>query len=120
MSPRQLSVTVCPWPEYRDGRRYRARVERVVKSAKPSGLAVELEHLDSDQQGRRLEVILPLPPRPGGLTAGLFRACGMDVIVGARIVVQEIIGRIVAVNILRQPEGRWSVVSFEPIKETQT
>ena len=115
--PRQLSFTVCPWPDYRDGQSYRSRVVRVAKSTKPSGLAVQLEHLDSEQEGRGLQVVLPLPPRPEGLTASFFRACGMEIAIGARIVPKDAVGAIVAALVSCQPGGQASVAAFEPIKE---
>ena len=115
--PRQLSFTVCPYPDYRDGRRYRARVVRVAKSTKPSGLAVRLEHLNSDQEGRLLDIVLPLPRWPEGITAGLFRECGLDVVVGEQLVARDLVGAVVIARISCMPGKGVSVVAFEPAKE---
>ena len=78
----------------------------------------EDSYLDSDQEGRELRVVLPLPPRPEGLTATYFRACGMAVAIGAQLLPRQTIGAVVAVRILSRPGEDASVVAFEAVKET--
>ena len=60
--PRQWELEVKPHPPYVAGRYYRVRVLAVSKSRKAQGLAVELDHQEGDQQGRRVHALLPTFP----------------------------------------------------------
>ena len=114
--PRPWEITVAPQEPYVQGRFYRLRVTDIAKSSKPQGLAVDLQHLDLDQQGRLVRVIL-LPPRPEGLTADYFRACGMDVRAGETLRPRDTRGMEITATFSQGPDDSWEISDFAPAKE---
>ena len=95
--PRHWQLEIQPWDPLDAKRWCRTRVVSVRRNAKPTGISVELENLESDQAGRRHSLIMPMP-RPEGLTAEFFRACGMEVAAGKTLTPKEAIGTVVKVR----------------------
>lgn len=114
--PRPWEIEVKPHPPYVPGRYYRVRVLAVSKSRKAQGLAVELEHLEGDQQGRRVDVVLP-PPRPEGLTANFFLACGQGVSVGTTLRPKDCEGKVIAACFAPDSGEAWHISNFKPLQE---
>ena len=114
--PRPWEIEVKPHPPYVLGRSYRVRVRAVSKNRKPPGLAVELEHLEGDQQGRRVHVVLP-PVRPEGPAADFFVACGQEVCIGTKVRPEDCQGKIITARFAPDAADRWQVSNFTPIKE---
>ncbi|MDI6451606.1 hypothetical protein [Anaerobaca lacustris] len=114
--PRPWELEVKPHPPYVAGRCYRVRVLAVSKSRKAQGLAVELEHQDEDQQGRRVHVDLPAP-RPEGLAADFFVACGQQVQVGATLRPKDCEGKVITACFAPDAGETWQVSNFKPLQE---
>ena len=117
--PRPWQETIQPWPELSNDQDYRCVVNDVSKSRDPHGIRVVLRHLDEPHAGRIHEVVLALPIRPSGLTSEFFAACGLRAAVGATLSPPKAIGNIVAVRVAQTPEGHWSPIAFESVKNKE-
>jgi len=96
---------------------YLMKVLGVSKSKSPLGLLVELEHLGKSQAGRRHSVLLPLPCRPGSLTASFLGAAGLDVSIGT-VTPADAIGAILKARMEPAPDGKgYQAVAFEPMRK---
>jgi hypothetical protein len=81
-------------------------------------MLITLEHISAEQRGRRHgPVLLPLPCRPGGLTASFFRACGQDVEPTKQLFPKKCIGRLIAVRFRRIADGAYEPADFEASDE---
>jgi hypothetical protein len=114
--PRSYEIEVEPYPDYTPDRYYVLRVTSISRSKKPRGLTVELEHLDQDQDGRKVEVFLG-PLRPDGRTASFFRACGQEICIGTKARPEECQGKVISARFARDLGETWQVSNFKPIKE---
>ena len=84
MSPREWTELVEDWPRYVSNRLYRMVVIDVQKQ-KTQDINLILRHLDGEQAGRTVQILLPRPIRAEGLAASLFRAGGQDIAAGQRV-----------------------------------
>jgi len=115
--PRPWEVEVEPFLEYVPRRYYKVRVTEVDKNRKPRGVLVTLTHIENDQQGRKTQLVLWLPPRPEGLTANFFRACGMAIYVGSRFKPEDCAGKTISASFAQDPDDKWHVVDFAPVTQ---
>ena len=115
--PRNWTETVSDWPHL-EHRSYPMRVIRVERNTKPRGILVTLEHLSEEHRGRRHgPALLPLPCRPGGLTASFFRACGQAVEPGSQLFPKKCVGELIGVRFCRGADGAHELLEFETINE---
>ena len=116
--PRAWIETVSDWPSLIPARLYQCRVREVAKQASSKAIRVLLEHLDDEQAGRVSEAVLPLPIRPEGLGASLFRATSVDVAVGAKLSPKDLTGRVVGVRFRACGNGGFEPIAFENIEDS--
>jgi len=115
---RQVTVKVEEYPRVRAGQICPGVVCDIEKKPKPKRLLVKLRNLHPRQDGRVHEVVLPLPLRPGGITAEFFRAVGQNVEIGRTIPLRDAVGKAVRIKFGPSSDGHVEVVSFEsPAKE---
>lgn len=115
--PRNWTETVSDWPHL-EHRSYPMRVIRVERNTKPRGMLVTLEHLSQDQCGRRHgPIVLPLPCRPGGLTASFFQACRQAVERGNQLIPKRCVGQRIDVQFHLGPDGALEPVDFKASNE---
>lgn len=115
--PRQWLLIVQDYPPLQPNRWYRVRVSAVEKDRTQNAIAVDLEHVDSDQQGRNTSVHLPLPIRPAGPAAELFVAAFGDqaVLAGAQVAPLDAVGAVVQARFVQSPDGQhWQAAAFRP------
>ena len=111
---RQVTVKVEEYPPVRAGQICPGIVCDIEKKAKPKQLLVKLRNLHPRQDGRVHEVSLPLPVRPGGITADFMRAAGQNVGIGRTIPLRDTVGKAVRIKFGPSSDGRVEVVSFQP------
>ena len=111
---RQVTVKVEEYPPVRAGQICPGIVCDIEKKAKPKQLLEKLRNLHPRQDGRVHEVSLPLPVRPGGITADFFRAVGQNVEVGRNIVLRDAVGKTVRIKFGPSADGHVGAVSFQP------
>ena len=117
--PRQWQLEIQPWDPLDGKRWYRARVVSIARNSKPAGISVLLEHLEEDQAGRRHSIILP-PPRPEGLTAEFFRACGMEVSAGKALTPKDATGAVIKCRFVPADiDDGYQASSFGPVERTE-
>lgn len=117
---RQVTVKVEAYPSVRAGKVYPAVVCDIEKKSKPQRLCVRLRNLHASQDGRVHEVTLPLPLRPGGITADFFRAVGQNVEIGTAIALRDAVSKEARIKFGTSSDRRVDVVSFEPpLKENR-
>ena len=115
--PRNWTETVSEWPHL-EHRSYPMRVIRVERNTKPRGMLVTFEHVSEEQRGRRHgPALLPLPCRPGGLTASFFRAGSQAVEPGGRLFPKKCVGKLIDVRFRRGADGTHEPVEFETTNE---
>ena len=114
--PRKWTIKVKPYPPYVPGRYYTLRVTSVSKGPESGAVAVELEHVETDQQGRHVSVLLP-PPHPDGLTANFFAACGQNVEIDRTLLPEDCQGKILTACFAPDSHGSWHISDFAPVKE---
>jgi hypothetical protein len=115
--PRKWVATVEDFPPLQPNRWYRVRVSAVEKERTHNAIAVDLEHLEPDQQGRTTSVQLPLPIRPAGAAAELFGAALGDqsVLAGGQIAPKDAVGAVVRASFVQTPDGQhWQPAGFRP------
>lgn len=116
--PRNWTENVADWLQISEHRRYAMRVIRVERNTKPRGMLITLEHLSEEQRGRQHgPLLLPLPCRPGGLTASFFRACGQVVEPTEQLFPKKCIGRLIHVRFRRIADGACEPADFEASTE---
>lgn len=86
--PRAWNEQVQDYPKL-DRRPYRVLIEAVSRHKAERCIGLQLVHLDSEQAGRRHNVRIPLPLRPGGIGAELARALRTELRVGDRVSPKE-------------------------------
>lgn len=119
--PREWTMTVEPYPRLSENRVYRVRINEVRKApGKPPSIKLTVEHLDDDQLGRVVELLLPATVRPEGPTAFLFRAAGQDVTVDKQVQPLKLKGAIVSVRFGQTADGTLTAVGFEPPEDKKT
>jgi len=112
------TITVVDWTKLHEGRRYAAKVKSVKLQRASNCLRVTLENLDPAQQGRRHQIELGLPLRPGTKTCAFLAACGIDATkVGTTIDVDQLVGRVVGFRPYGQEPEKFE---FEPILDPPT
>jgi hypothetical protein len=111
---RQVTVKVEDYPLVTVGQTCPGLVSGIEKKSKPPRLRVQFRNLHPKQDGRMHEVMLPLPLRPGGITADFFRAVGQELDVGRTIPVRSAVGTVVRMKFGSSADGQVEVVSFEP------
>ena len=117
--PRQWQLEVQPWDPLDGKRWYRTRVVSIARNSKPAGINSLLENLEGDQAGRRHSIILP-PPRPEGLTAEFFRACGMKVAAGVTLTPKDTVGTVIRGRFVSgADDDGYQASSFEPVERTE-
>jgi len=115
--PRKWTLKIEPWPALAAAF-YRMKVLSISKSKSPHGLLIELEHLDKKHAGRRQSIVLPLPCRPGSLTARFLQATGFNVSIGQTITPADTVGATLKVRLEPMPDGHgYQATWFEPIKK---
>jgi len=115
---RTWTEIVKPYPELVRGKLYKVQVKNISKIAKPKALEINLEFLEAPQQGRCPAIQLPLPIRPGSLTASFFAACRLVVTPEARIAPRETVNLVIAASFEKSEDGRdWKPVDFKSIPE---
>ena len=92
MSKRE-ALKVEAFPPFRPEEMYEAIVMTLRLQKRLRVLAVGVQLIGGEQEGRAVEWHLPIPVRPTGLTARFLVAVGMDIHVGAAITPAEAIGR---------------------------
>lgn len=98
----------------------RVRVISVEKSVEPSGIRLVIEHVDAEQAGRRHELVLGPPFRPGSLAAQLFEAAGISCAPGSRVAPKELVGRVVTAFFnVEGSAGAATVARFEPCTRSE-
>ena len=117
--PRPWQETIHPWPELSNDQTCRCVVTDVSKSRDPHGIRVGLRYLDEPHRGRTHDILLSLPIRPSGLASEFFAACGLTAAVGAALSPPKAIGSIVTVRVAQTPEGHWSPIWFESVKNKE-
>jgi hypothetical protein len=95
---RRQRIPVCDYPSFALHVDYLVRVQRVKADLKKRQMLLEVQHLNSDQDGRVQECHLPLPIHPGGLTAQFFVATGIEIAIGHDVEPDEAVGRLVVVR----------------------
>lgn len=109
--PRKWLESIEEFPVLQAQRWYRVRINAVDKDRTHNAIAVNLEHLDSDQQGRTTSVQLPLPIRPAGVAAEMFASCGL---VGRQIAPRDAVGSILQARLAVSPDGTSQPTHFRP------
>lgn len=118
--PPHWKVTVKNFEDLKPNTVYSTRVASVDKTSNGKAIHVTLEHTDECQAGRLHEVELPLPIRPRGPAADLFRPCGMEVVVNGKITPRDIVGSAVGVRFKPSGNDTYEISAFEVFnKETQ-
>ena len=117
MSPQKRYLTVEEYPPVKEGEVYRVRVKNIAIDKKNKTLNVIVENLDPTQLGRRHQLSLPLPIRPGNTTSLFLTACGTDAShVGNKVCLDDVVGVVVGISFERTagPED-CAPVGFEHI-----
>ncbi len=96
--PRRMLLKVVDFPAYRLGTVHPVGIREIRQDRKADCLRLGLEHLGKEQEGRRVEVQLPLPVRPHGPTSDFLRACGCDVQLGTEIDLHKLVGKVLGVR----------------------
>ena len=112
---RTIKLEVVDYAQVVAGRDYLIRVIEVKSKRKT--LMVRFCHVSEEQQGREHAQSFPLPVRPSGLTADLFRACGKEVNIGATLKPRELIGKCVNVKFRPSSDGVLEICSIDPISK---
>ena len=116
--PRKWHISVKPWPMLRTGCRYPMQILDIRSSKE--GILVTLEHLSSEQAGRRHEFPLPMDIYPDNLTARFLKAAGLTITVGEKVCPSDAIGTAIGVVFGNCPEGQDpEPISFHAIKEPE-
>jgi len=112
--PRPWRLRVEHYPEYVEGRWYLVEPYEIEPSA--DGVRVSLRHRDRAQEGRRHDVILPIPLRPCGLANEFFQAAGIAVVAGGTVDPKAALGVPMRVR-LAQAENvtDWVAAAFAPL-----
>lgn len=95
-----------PYGEPVEGCEYLALVLKADREGR-----VRLRHLDGDQAGRTIDITLPLPIRPEGLTAEFAVSVGLT---PQDAEFPRAIGKVVCVVFTRLHLGGLEIVSFAP------
>lgn len=96
--PRSWTEFVSDWPALLATIWYLARVAAVDKTGEPPAIQVTLELLDHGQEGRRLDITLPLPVRPAGPTSEFFLAAGIGLRPKSRIRPKDTVSKSILVR----------------------
>jgi hypothetical protein len=116
--PRPWTLTVEPYPPL-TGEPHPVRIMDIRKDAR-STITVILEHTTQEQAGRSHNVTLPIPLRPGTLTAGLFQACGFETDPGTTIEPKKVLGReILAKFAAVSDSGEYIATEFQAIEQEE-
>jgi hypothetical protein len=119
MMPRRKkipTVTVEAWPDMIAGHLYPAVIKDCTLDKAPSRLRVTTENRGISQRGRRHEMLLSLPVRPGSRACRLFVACGIDANqVGTQITIDRIIGCAIGLRYSGRTDDGTEEFDFEKI-----
>lgn len=115
--PHKWQETIQLWKQLSVSRDYRCLVLEIVRSTKPRGIRVTLQHLDEPQCGRTHTFDIALPLRPEGIGAEFFRACGLDIAVRGQVAPRDAIGAMIRVG-FASGDGNLRPVRFKPKEES--
>lgn len=87
-----------------------------VDCVHPDG-RIRLTHRDGDQEGRTVEMTLPLPIRPQGITAEFCRACSLTVDPEHGTEPDQAVGRMLCAVFGKSSRGVLEIVSFAAAEE---
>ena len=101
-----------------DNRPYRSTIVDIHKnSSKAFGVTFRLQ--ESSQLGRQINIQLPLPLYPQGLSIDLFCACGLKLEVGDKFNPKDAIGKDVMCRFKKTGDDTYEAVSFETIEQKE-
>lgn len=112
--PRAWYESIREWPSLAPTKWYIVRIVAIERANDQSAMRVSIEFLDPPQGGRRMELALPLPVRPNGLTSDFFAAAGIEMTPRRRIRPRDGLGRSVRV---RFDASDGQPIAFKPAPE---
>ena len=116
---RKWSETVKPWPKLYSNRLYTVRVVSVSKEDDGKSMLLEVEFLEDQQKGRKLQSKLDLPIRLQGRAANFFQVCGHEVKLQARLSPLDTVGCTISVQLEQDSNDNWHITEFKPITQEQ-
>lgn len=113
---RKWLIKVQDYPSLSPRKYYRVKITDVERERNPVGIAVTVQHLSPEQEGRSVHFTLLLPIRISGLAAEFFRACNLIIAIDKEIEPKSVIGTLLEVRFIKNEVGEYEPVEFRTIK----
>ena len=108
---------VKDWPVIRKDCLYEVKVIHIEKDKSQKAIKLTLKFLEGAMVGRIIEVCLPLPIRPAGITCDYFKACGFDISINRDIEPHQTNECSLMASFTESATSEsYEIASFEPIR----